>query len=269
MVDGNLQYSSNIEYISVYPRYQVDEMAPAPDSVHGILESIRRRESLTELELTSLLKKKVRDSASVDYDSLSHVMEEDKLPQGITNCEAMALFLQGNIGIGVLMLPCAVKYAGLIGGILGLLFLSLICTYCMGMLVKSSHKALESRKDTPCLDYGDTAEAAFSDAGGFWGRYSSAAKKLLNLFLCANQIGTCAVYALFIVNRMKRIFSHYGGPALAALNYRYYILMVIPFILMICFIRNLKYLSPFSLLANVIQFIDLGVIFYYYFRDEF
>ena len=34
---------------------------------------------------------------------------------------------------------------------------------------------------------------------------------------------------------------------------------------MICSIRNLKYLSPCSVLANILEFIGLGIIFYYIF----
>ena len=32
-------------------------------------------------------------------------------------------------------------------------------------------------------------------------------------------------------------------------------------------IRNLKFLAPFSLVANVFEFYTLGVIFYYIFKD--
>ena len=49
------------------------------------------------------------------------------------------------------------------------------------------------------------------------------------------------------------------------LNYRVYIAMILPFMLAICSIRNLRYLSPFSVVANVLQFVGLGIIFYYIF----
>jgi len=43
--------------------------------------------------------------------------------------------------------------------------------------------------------------------------------------------------------------------------------MVLPPMLLICSIRNLRYLSPFSILANVIQFLGLGIIFFYLFSQ--
>ena len=48
-------------------------------------------------------------------------------------------------------------------------------------------------------------------------------------------------------------------------GYRIYIgLLVLPVIL-ICSIRNLKYLSPCSVLANILEFVGLGIIFFYIF----
>ena len=92
-----------------------------------------------------------------------------------------------------------------------------------------------------------------------------------------------AVYALFIAQNLQPIFVHFGGATFANLSDRVYIAMVLPFMIALCSIRNLRchkinkwtllcttcfclrYLSPFSILANVIQFVGLGIIFYYIF----
>ena len=95
---------------------------------------------------------------------------------------------------------------------------------------------------------------------------------------------------------------------MAALGYRYYLLMILPFMLAMCLVKNLRqvvtfnhvfkyvkrlhiytcsikstflylwtylvlslfyrYLSPFSILANIIQSIGLGIIFYYIFAGS-
>ena len=39
-------------------------------------------------------------------------------------------------------------------------------------------------------------------------------------------------------------------------------IILVPMLLLAC-IRNLKYLSPVSMLANILQFTGLGIIFYY------
>ena len=44
-----------------------------------------------------------------------------------------------------------------------------------------------------------------------------------------------------------QIIAHYGGPTMENLNYRFYILMVLPPMIAICSIRSLRYLSPCSI----------------------
>ena len=46
-------------------------------------------------------------------------------------------------------------------------------------------------------------------------------------------------------------------------DYRMYILILLLPVIIVCSIRNLKYLSPCSVLANVLEFVGLGIIFYF------
>lgn len=57
-----------------------------------------------------------------------------------SNFETIIHILKGNIGIGVLTLPVAIKNSGLIFGSVGLALIALICVHCMRMLVHSAHK---------------------------------------------------------------------------------------------------------------------------------
>ena len=52
------------------------------------------------------------------------------------------------------------------------------------------------------MDYADTAEAAFECAGGRWSDYSVHIRRLLNIFLCMSQIGSNAVYILFVAQNI-------------------------------------------------------------------
>ena len=65
-------------------------------------------------------------------------------------------------------------------------------------------------------------------------------RKVINVFICLTQIGSNAVYALFIAQNLQPIFEHYGGEFFKSLNYRVYIAMVLPFMLAMCSIRNLR-----------------------------
>ena len=51
-------------------------------------------------------------------------------------------------------------------------------------------------------------------------------------------------------------------------NYRLYIAVLLVPVILICSIKNLKYLSPCSILANILEFAGLGIIFYYIFATS-
>ena len=51
-------------------------------------------------------------------------------------------------------------------------------------------------------------------------------------------------------------------------NYRLYIAVLLLPVIAICSIKNLKYLSPCSVIANILEFLGLGIIFYYMFCDS-
>ena len=145
------------------------------------------------------------------------------------NFETIIHILKGNIGIGVLTLPMAIRNSGLIFGSLGLALIAYLCVYCMTLLVKAAHKvrniwttclrsasytmlifimqfqACATRPHISFLDYADTAKASFIDAGGRWASWASFIRKLLNTFLCLSQLLSNAVYALFIAQNIKPV----------------------------------------------------------------
>ena len=186
----------------------------------------------------------------------------------ISNIEAVAHLVKGNVGIGILSLPFAFQYAGLIGGSLGLITIGFICTYCGNMLVRASTKCVESRTNVKYLDYGATAQTAFIEAGGYWKYWSSSIKKLINALVCTNQIGFNAVSIVFVAENIRTIFLHCVGSIFEDLNYRFYIIMALPLLMVLSFIRNIKYLLPFSVIANIIQFSVVGVLFGYFFFNK-
>jgi len=214
----------------------------------------------TRAMLTEGIEEEEEDNSSFDG-------EKDREGEHtISNFETIIHILKGNIGIGVLTLPRAIRNSGLIGGLIGLTAIAAICIYCMHLLVRAAHKACKKRPTVKFMDYADTAQASFVDAGGKWTNWSNFIRKLLNIFLCASQISSNAVYALFIAQNIQPIIVHYGGDSVASLTYRHYLLMVLPFMLAMCLVKNLRYLSPFSIIANIIQSVGLGIIFYYIFN---
>lgn len=88
-------------------------------------------------------------------------------------------------------------------------------------------------------------------------------RKIINVFLCITQLGFCCVYFVFVAQNLKMVLDHHFG----ALDYHIYMAIVLPPMLALCSIRNLRYLSPISMLANVLQFSGLIFTFYYLLQD--
>ena len=55
------------------------------------------------------------------------------------------LFLMFSPGIGVLTMPIAMSCAGLVGGVLGMIFVALITIHCMHLLVISAQKLVREK----------------------------------------------------------------------------------------------------------------------------
>ncbi len=134
-------------------------------------------------------------------------------PSPSSNFETMVHIIKGNIGIGIITLPMAIRNAGLMLGAFGIMGIAMISVYCMKLLVRSAHRACAKRPGVHFLDYADTAEAAFTDAGGRWPRYACFARRLVNVFLCLSQLFSNAVYVLFIAQNIQPV-RRSTGPSI-------------------------------------------------------
>eukprot|EP00092_Neocalanus_flemingeri_P037297 GFUD01040619.1.p1 GENE.GFUD01040619.1~~GFUD01040619.1.p1 ORF type:complete len:484 (+),score=100.98 GFUD01040619.1:119-1570(+) len=202
-------------------------------------------------------------SISDDDSDLFSDAGEDVPDHKISNTDTIIHLLKGNIGPGILALPDAIKNSGLLVGNIGLVVMATICVHCMHMLVNTSQE-LCRRTNLPFLTYSDVAETCFATSSSSRLRaFASTARTVIDVFLCITQLGFCCVYFVFISQNLQQIFDHYYGE----INYHIYMAIILIPMLFLVSIRNLKYLSPVSMLANILQFIGLGIIFYYVFQD--
>lgn len=181
----------------------------------------------------------------------------------ITSCDAIIHLLKGNIGTGILAMPDAIKNSGLLVGTIGLVILSVFCVTCMHMLVNATNVICQ-RTQLKSLDYARVAELAFStSSASALSRFSSIAKKMVNVFLCITQLGFCCVYFVFVAQNLKIVIDHHFSAV------DFHVIMAISLIpmLALCSIRNLRYLAPVSMLANILQFSGLVFTFFYLLQD--
>ncbi|MBN3293727.1 S36A1 protein, partial [Polypterus senegalus] len=191
--------------------------------------------------------------------------------------QTLVHLLKGNIGTGLLGLPLAVKNAGIVVGPISLLIMGIVAVHCMDILVKCSHH-LSTKMRKPFMDYGDAMQYGlevgpipFLRRHSIWGRW------IVDLFLIITQLGFCCVYFVFLTDNVKQVVQAANGTTTTC-NYnetvvlsptfdsRLYMLCFLPFIILLVFIRNLKYLAPWSLAANVAMLISLIMIYQYIVR---
>ncbi|XP_066505571.1 proton-coupled amino acid transporter 1 isoform X2 [Hoplias malabaricus] len=180
--------------------------------------------------------------------------------------------LKGNIGTGLLGLPLAVKNAGLVMGPLCLLVMGIVAVHCMSVLVKCAHH-LSAKLGKPFLSYGEAVEYGMENVSwlrnhSHWGRH------VVNLFLIITQLGFCCVYFVFLSDNIKQVIEAANGTTMncevnqtavivPSYDSRLYMIFILPFIILLVFTRNLKFLAPFSFLANLVMSASLILIYYY------
>uniref|UniRef100_K7GB53 Solute carrier family 36 member 1 n=1 Tax=Pelodiscus sinensis TaxID=13735 RepID=K7GB53_PELSI len=195
---------------------------------------------------------------------------------GTTWFQTLIHLVKGNIGTGLLGLPLAVKNAGIVLGPLSLLVMGIAAVHCMSLLVKCAHHFCH-KYQRPFVDYGDAVmyglEATPSTwlrSHAIWGRY------VVGFFLILTQLGFCCVYFVFLADNLKQVISAansttndcYSNKTIElapAMDSRLFILSLLPFLVLLVYIQNLKFLSIFSMVANLVMLCSLVMINWYIF----
>jgi solute carrier family 36 (proton-coupled amino acid transporter) len=85
-------------------------------------------------------------------------------------------------------------------------------------------------------------------------------RHIINFGLFFTYFGTCAVYTVIIAENFKQVVDHHLGTDS---NVRFYIMMLLVPLILLSWVPNLKYLAPFSAVANVFMGVGLLITFYY------
>lgn len=200
-----------------------------------------------------------KDEELGDYNPFEH----RKLEHPTSDADTLIHLLKGSLGSGILAMPHAFANAGLGFGLVCTFFVGIVCTYCVHILVKSAHE-LCKRTRVPSLGFAEVAEAAFLSGPQCLHKWSRFAKALINLFLVIDLLGCCCVYIVFVSKNVKQVVDHHSG---SDIDLRMYMLALLPLLILINFIRNLKYMAPFSMIANILIACGMGITFYYIFTD--
>lgn len=180
-----------------------------------------------------------------------------------TDGETLTHLLKASLGTGILAMPIAFSYAGLVGGIIATVLTALICTHCAYVLVKCAHTMYHRTKST-AMTYAEVAEISLEN-GPEWGRrWSKFIRMCITYGLFVTYFGTCAVYTVIIATNFQQVIEHYTGTEMSL---RVMISLLLVPLILLSWIPNLKYLAPVSMIANVFMCVGLGITFYYLVTD--
>ncbi|XP_075991469.1 proton-coupled amino acid transporter-like protein pathetic isoform X2 [Anticarsia gemmatalis] len=201
--------------------------------------------------------------ADEDYNPFEH----RKLAHPTSDMDTLIHLLKGSLGSGILAMPMAFRHAGLYFGLVATFAIGGICTYCVHVLVKTAHE-LCRRIQKPSLGFAETAEAAFLSGPPGVHKFSRLAKAMVNWFLVIDLLGCCCVYIVFVSKNVKQVVDFYTKDTeWHDQDIRYYMAVLLPLLIVMNLIRNLKYLAPLSMIANLLVGTGMGITFYYLFQD--
>ncbi|XP_077291983.1 proton-coupled amino acid transporter-like protein acs [Arctopsyche grandis] len=172
--------------------------------------------------------------------------------------------LKSSLGSGILAMPNAIKNSGIVFGAVGTFIIGVVCTHCVHILVKISHELCKESK-VPSMTFAETCGAAFKYGPKRLRCASNGFRLFVDWALVATYIGAACVYVMLIAESFHDVIG-YHYPETNWDKRLYCAIIMIPLILL-GQIRNLKYLVPFSALANVLLLITLAIIMSYIFAD--
>ncbi|XP_021490284.1 proton-coupled amino acid transporter 2 [Meriones unguiculatus] len=200
--------------------------------------------------------------------------ESSTKTKGITGFQTLVHLVKGNMGTGILGLPLAVKNAGILMGPLSLLVIGLVACHCMHILVRCAQRFCH-RLNKPFMDYGDTVMHGLASSPNAWlQNHAHWGRNIVSFFLIVTQLGFCCVYIVFLADNLKQVVEAVNGTTISCHNNetavltptmdsRLYMLTFLPVLGLLVFIRNLRVLTIFSLLANISMLISLVIIAQY------
>ncbi|KAE8737296.1 hypothetical protein FOCC_FOCC017243 [Frankliniella occidentalis] len=199
-----------------------------------------------------------KDAEADEYDPFDH----REVDHPLTNFDVLFHMMKASCGSGILAMPQAFYHAGYILGLAGTAVIGFLCTYCVHILIQSEYAVCKRRK-VPSMNYHEIARESFLEGPPIMRKFSKVAEYTEHVFLCIYQIGTMSVYTVFVANSFKVVADQHG----TAIDIRLYMCMLLIPLILLNFVRNLKYLAPLSSFALVATVAAFGVTLKYVFTD--
>lgn len=88
-------------------------------------------------------------------------------------------------------------------------------------------------------------------------------RTVINIFLFMTQMGFCCVYFVFVAANLHDVVKHYWVD----INMHWYLLIMLLPMVLLNWVKSLKYLTPASLFASIVTVTGLVITFIYMLQD--
>uniref|UniRef100_A0A1A9WDD4 Amino acid transporter transmembrane domain-containing protein n=1 Tax=Glossina brevipalpis TaxID=37001 RepID=A0A1A9WDD4_9MUSC len=213
--------------------------------------------TVSAFHATSHFKEKIR--LHNEYDPFAYRDQKT----GTSTRDAFLHLLKSSLGTGILAMPMAFFNAGIVFGLIGTLAVGVLCTYCVHILVQTSH-GICRRVRVPFLGFAETAEKVFEYGPVSLRNWSNFAKQFVDGSLMATYYAAACVDIVFIATTFRDVIN-------CDLDLNWHVRLYIALTLIPCLfigqIRDLKLLVPFSAIANLFVVVTFAITLYYMFNE--
>ncbi|XP_049865356.1 proton-coupled amino acid transporter-like protein CG1139 [Pectinophora gossypiella] len=222
--------------------------------------------NVSEMGSVDCLPSQTRSTITLDVDSKKdeeyNPLEHRQVEHPTSTLGSFFHLLKSSLGSGILSMPAAFKHTGIIPGCIGTVIVGFIATHCVHILVTTSRDICKECH-VASLSYTTTCERVFKNGPKRTRPYSTFVRHFVDYAMAGVCLGGTSVYVIFIASSLKSIFDNYASDTKYPVE-AYCGFLLLPLIL-ITQLRHLKFLVPFSLLANLSLVVTFGITCFYTF----
>ncbi|XP_044734721.1 proton-coupled amino acid transporter-like protein pathetic isoform X2 [Chrysoperla carnea] len=182
---------------------------------------------------------------------------------GISDCETLTHLSKAALGSGILAMGVAFRHSGLALGCAFMILVGLVCTHCAYLLVACAHE-LYKRKRVSHMTFSEVSVEGFKSGPQWCRMFAEPSRIAIQVLVFITYFGTCSVYTVIVARNIKYVADFYWTEEL---DIRFYILFLLPFLILLSYIPDYKRLAPVSMLANICVFVGLCITLYYIIGD--
>ncbi|XP_048000004.1 proton-coupled amino acid transporter-like protein pathetic isoform X2 [Leguminivora glycinivorella] len=175
--------------------------------------------------------------------------------------ESIGHLVKSCLGGGVVGIHEAYKGCGLLSALVMNVILGLFVGYCMNMLVKNA-QIMYGRLQIPKMSYPDVAEATIATCPfPKMRKFARPVRYAVDVTIGIDLFGSCCVYGVIIARSLQQLLV--DSKTVDHINLRLLIACLLIPCIVICWITQLKYLAPFSIVADCfIVLVAVSTVYY-------